>query len=180
MLEWKNSNNLQEFLENVGGVEKTLNFGSFKTAVCNFVVIVTIIISETAWIAGDVIITLVSILLYRYYEALHEKLSVSIQNKRYSKDQFDEFHRSIQVISLLAKRVAETFSKLVVTTVSCNTIQIFYYLCRGLQNMMTSSNIPIVGLTLLFSFGYLVLRFSLSLYMASRLTEKVIRIIAPP
>lgn len=138
-------------------------------------IVVTIIISETAWIAGDLIIILVSILLHRYYKALREKLSASTENSKYSKDQLDGLHRSIQVTSLLAKSVSEIFSKLVVITISCNTIQIFYYLCHGLKEVFINSNVFIVRLTFLLSFGYLASRFSLSLYLASRLTEMVFK-----
>ena len=146
--------------------------GSFKS-VFNILIILTDLLCETAWITGDVIITLVSILLYRYYEELNEKLSISKQNIPAAMDQLEVLHQSVQVTSLLAKRVTETFSKLVLVTVSCNVINILSYLCHGLASVSLDSEIFIIKFTFFFSFGYLVLRFFLSIYLASRLTEMV-------
>lgn len=161
-------------MERLAGQETNLEsyFGDYKM-VYSFSLILIETLSEVAWITGDLIITVVSILLHRYYEALHEKLSESKHKMENSVRILEELHRAQLAISLLAERVSETFSALVCISVSCNMIYILAFLFSGLEDDMTDPNITI-RFMFAFSFCYLILRFFLSTYLASRLSEMVI------
>lgn len=160
-------------MERLAGQETNLEyyFGAYKS-VYSFSLILIETLSEVAWITGDLIITLVSILLHRYYEALHERLSESRRVTENSTRILEELHRAQLAISLLAQRVSETFSALVSITVACNMIYILAFLFSGLEDDMSDPNITI-RFMFAFSFGYLILRFILSTYLASRLSEMV-------
>ena len=161
-------------LERLAGQETNLEsyFGKYK-AIYSISLILVETISEVAWVTGDLIIALISILLYRYYEAFHDKLSTFKQNDRCSSDQLEELNQAQLVICLLAQRVTETFSALVFVTISCDVTYILAFLFSGLEEDLSNPSIAI-RFMFIYSFGYLLLRFSLSLYFASRLTEMVI------
>ncbi len=145
-------------------------FGKYKYIYAIFLVLVESV-SETAWITGDFIIALISILLRRYYEVLHQQLLRS-HDRSNSPRQLEELRQAQLAISTLAQKVAEVFSPLILIAVGFNVTFILAFLYSGLEEDLSSPSI-LVRFIFTFSFIYLVLRLAFSAYLASRLTEMV-------
>ncbi len=123
---------------------------------------------EVAWIAGDLIIALISIICRRYYEALQEKLL----SDNHSFRQLEELRQLQLAISTLVHKVAEVFSPLILISVGCNVVYILAFLYSGLEADLFSPSF-LVRLIFAYSFIYVVLRLIFSVYLASRLSEMV-------
>ena len=146
-------------------------FGDRKD-IYGFFLIIIESLSEVAWISGDLIIALISIIFRRYYEALHEKLLDSNDQFSSSYRQLEELRQVQLVISKLTHKVAEVFSPLILITVGCNVVYILAFLYVGLEADLFSPSI-LVRLIFTYSFMYIVLRLTISVYLASQLSEMV-------
>jgi gustatory receptor len=125
-------------------------------------------LSEVAWITGDLIIALISIIFRRYYEALQEKLLSDSRPFR----TLEELRQIQLAISSLFHEVAEMFSPLILISVGCNVVYILAFLYSGLEADLFSPSV-LVRLIFSYSFIYVVLRLIISVYLASRLSEMV-------
>ena len=172
-----NSTNPEDMLERLAGQETRLEsyFGKYKS-IFSVTLLMASAVSEVAWTTGDLIIALISVILHRYYEVLLDKLlSLSFKNTTYSNtlQQLEEIYQAQLAISLLAQKASEVFSPLIFITVGCNTIYILAFLYSGLEEDLSNPSMA-VRFMFAYSFIYLILRFSISFYLGSRLTEMVI------
>ncbi|KAK4011558.1 gustatory receptor for sugar taste 64e [Daphnia magna] len=167
----KDAENVTEIfylLVKLAGKETDLNpyFGDYKD-VYGFALIFVESLSEVAWISGDFIIALVSIILRRYYEVHREQLrsqpDVSFQ-------QLERLRRVQLALSTLTHKVAELFSPLILITIGCDVIYILTFLYSGLDADISSPSL-LVRFIFTYSFAYVILRLMFSVYLASRLTE---------
>lgn len=172
----KDAENVTEIfylLVKLAGKETDLNpyFGDYKD-VYGFALIFVESLSEVAWISGDFIIALVSIILRRYYEVHREQLrsqpDVSFQ-------QLERLRRVQLALSTLTHKVAELFSPLILITIGCDVIYILTFLYSGLDADISSPSL-LVRFIFTYSFAYVIWRLMFSVYLASRLTELVIQI----
>jgi len=152
------------------GTDLSPYFGSYKD-VYAFALIFVESLSEVAWIAGDLIIALISILLRRYYEELNGQLR-SQPCGIITLSQLEEIRGVQLAISTLAQKVAEVFSPLILITIGCNVVYILTFLYSGLEADITSPSI-FVRFVFTYSFIYIVLRLTFSVYLASLVNEMV-------
>lgn len=129
-------------------------------------------LSEVAWITGDFVIALISVLLRRYFEGLQEQLRQTHHDRSNSSRQLEELRRVHLAVSTLAQAVAKVFSPLILLTVGFNITYILTFLYSGLEEDLSSPSY-LVRFMFTYSFIYLMLRFTFSAYLASRLTEMV-------
>ncbi|XP_046458761.1 gustatory receptor for sugar taste 64b-like [Daphnia pulex] len=153
---------------NLAGKGTDLNpyFGDYKD-IYGFFLIFVESLSEVAWISGDLIIALISIICRRYYEALQEKL---LSDNHHSFRQLEELRKLQLAISTLVHKVAEVFSPLILISVGCNVVYILAFLYSGLEADLFSPSF-LVRLIFTYSFIYVVLRLIFSVFLASRLSE---------
>lgn len=128
-------------------------------------------LSEVAWITGDFIIALTSIILHRYFEGLHEQM-IHIQNQTIFTNHVEQLRQTHLAVSSLSQETAKILSPLVLVSVGCNIVYILVFLYSGLEEDLSSPHI-LVRFMFTYSFVYMVLRFTASVYLASRLTEMV-------
>ena len=148
-------------------------FGEYKQVYVTFLALVELLpFSEVTWVIGDFIIALVSILLRRYYEALHQQLLRSHDDRSNTQRQLEQLRQAQLAISALGQKVAKVFSPLILITVGFNVTYILAFLYSGLEEDLSSPSI-LVRFVFTFSFIYLVLRMTFSTYMAIRLTDMV-------
>jgi small basic protein len=168
----KNMTEIIYLLVNLAGKGTDLSpyFGGYKD-VYAFALIFVESLSEVAWIAGDLIIALISILLRRYYEALNRQLR-SQQCGIISLRQLEEIRRVQLAISTLVQKIAEVFSPLILITIGCNVVYILTFLYSGLEADITSPSF-FVRFVFTYSFIYIALRLTFSVYLASLLNEMV-------
>ena len=168
----RNMSEIIYLLVNLAGKETDLSpyFGGYKD-VYAFALIFVESLSEVAWISGDLIIALISILLRRYYEVMNSQL-LSQHHGAVSLRQLEEIRRIQLAISILAHKVAEVFSPLILITIGCDVVYILTFLYSGLEADITSPSI-FVRFIFTYSFMYIALRLIFSVYLASLLTEMV-------
>jgi hypothetical protein len=150
------------------GTDLNPYFGDYKD-IYGFFLIFVESLSEVAWISGDLIIALISIICRRYYEALQEKL---LSDNHHSFRQLEELRQLQLAISTLVHKVAEVFSPLILISVGCNVVYILVFLYSGLEADLFSPSF-LVRLIFTYSFIYVVLRLIFSVFLASRLSEMV-------
>lgn len=142
-------------------------FGEYKYIYCSGLILIETL-SEVAWVTGDFIIALISVLLHRYYEALQEQVN---QLTIFSNN-VEDLRRAHLAVSALSQSVAKVFSPLVLVSVGFNISYILVFLYSGLEEDLSSPYI-LVRFMFTYSFVYLILRFTVSICLASRLTEMV-------
>lgn len=160
-------------LSRLAGQETKLElyFGEFKYIYCSSLIMIETL-SETAWVMGDLIIAMTSIILHRYFEVLQEQIILS-QIHVPSSDQVKEDLRQTHLaVSSLSQATAKILSPLVLVSVGCNVAYILFFLYSGLEEDLSSPHI-LVRFIFTYSFVYLILRFTVSIYLASRLAEMV-------
>ena len=147
-----------------------LYFGKYKYVTGIGIAIVDSL-TEVAWITGDFIVAFSSIILHRYYKALHQCLES--HGNSCSPRQLEDLRQVHLAVSTLAHRVAEVFSPLILLSVGFNVSYILTFLYMGFKNDLSDPSL-LVRFCFTYSFFYLVLRLAFSAYMASRLSEMVI------
>ena len=117
-------------------------------------------------------IAILSLLLYRYYAVLQEKLC-EISPKNFNIKQLDDLCRIQMLLSQLVQSAANVFSPLILIVFGCNVCYILAFLYSGLMTDITNPNI-IVRTTFAFSFSYVVSRFVFSALLSARIPEMVL------
>lgn len=175
VMDAENATEIVSLLVNLAGKETDLNpyFGDYKD-IYGFGLIFVESLSEVAWIAGDLIIAFISIILRRYYEVHGDQLR-SQDGRTVSLQQLEQLRRIQLALSTLTHKVALVLSPLILITIGCNVVYILTFLYSGLGADISSPSL-LVRFIFTYSFMYVIARLIVSVYLASRLTEMVIHL----